>query len=323
METPRIKLVVPADESGNRLDVFCTHRIEGYSRSHFTKLATSGYITINDQSLKPSHKVKPGEIIKIEMAAPPPIEAQPEEIPLDIVFEDDYLLIVNKPSGMVCHPAAGNYTGTLINGLLHYFSQLKNFSDRIRPGLVHRLDKDTSGLLVVAKDEKTLAQLQTMMKDRLISREYTALVWGKIAQAEGTIDLPMGRSVSDRKVMKVYGAKPREAVTHYQVIKSYEIAELLKVKLQTGRTHQIRVHLSYFGNPVVGDSTYGGRSKSITKLTGPKKQLGLSLLRILDSQALHARKLSFEHPVTKKSMSFSSELPEDFQKAVEILETYS
>ncbi len=323
MEAPRLKLTVPAPESGNRLDVFCTHRIEGYSRSHFTKLATSGYITINGQPLKPSHKVKPGEIIIIEMAAPNPIEAQPEEIPLDIVFEDDYLLIVNKPSGMVCHPAAGNYTGTLINGLLHHFSQLSNFSDRIRPGLVHRLDKDTSGLLVVAKDEKTLAQLQTMMKARLISREYTALVWGKIAQAEGTIDLPMGRSISDRKVMKVYGAKPREAVTHYEVIESYEIAELLKVRLQTGRTHQIRVHLSYFGNPVVGDSTYGGRSKAITRLTGPKKQLGLSLLRVLDSQALHARKLSFEHPVTKEPMSFSSDLPEDFQKAVDILEAYS
>ncbi|MCP4582592.1 MAG: RluA family pseudouridine synthase [candidate division Zixibacteria bacterium] len=323
MDAPILRLEVSEEETGNRLDVFCTHRVEGHTRSHFTKLATAGYITSNGRVLKASYKVKSGDRITLEMVAPPPIDAQPEEIPLDIVHEDDYLLVVNKPSGMVCHPAAGNYSGTLINGLLFYFSQLKNFSDRIRPGLVHRLDKDTSGLLVIAKDEKILAQLQAMMKQRLISREYIALVWGKIAQAEGTIDLPIGRSPSDRKVMKVNGVKPRDAVTHYRVIKSFEIAELVGVKLQTGRTHQIRVHLSYFGTPVVGDSTYGGRSRSITRLTGPKKQIGLSLLKTLDSQALHAQKLSFEHPATGEQMSFQSDLPEDFQKAVEILEAYS
>ena len=323
MDTPLLKIVVPQDEAGNRLDIFCSHKIEGYTRSHFTKLAAGGYISGDGKPLKASHKVKAGEVIYVEMAAPPPIEAEPEDIPLEIVFEDNYLIVVNKPSGMVSHPAAGNYSGTLINALLHHFRRLKDFSDKLRPGLVHRLDKDTSGLLVVAKDEQTLATLQAMMKKREISRIYEALVWGHLPQIEGTIDLPMGRSPSDRKIMKVYGVKPREAVTHYTVIKSYELAEHLEVRLETGRTHQIRVHLAYFGNPVIGDPDYGGRAKSIIRLTGPKKQLGQALLKVLGSQALHARKLSFKHPVSHEDMRFVSDLPSDFQKAVEILESNS
>lgn len=319
MKTPILKLAVSENEHGSRVDVFCTHKIEGFSRSHFTKLAAAGHITIDNQPVKASHKVRPGETLVVEMAPPPPIEAQPEDIPLDIIYEDEFLLIVNKPSGMVCHPAAGNYTGTLVNGLLYYFSKLKDFSEKIRPGLVHRLDKNTSGLLVIAKTEQILAQLQAMMKKRLIERKYTALVWGKMGQVDGTIDLPLGRSPSDRKKMKVFGAKNRESITHYKVVKSYSIAEMLSVKLQTGRTHQIRVHLSYYGHPVIGDPTYGGRSKSVVKFTGKKKQLALSLLRILESQALHAKHLSFEHPVTKEMMEFSSDLPDDIQKAIEIL----
>jgi 23S rRNA pseudouridine1911/1915/1917 synthase len=321
MSNPILKLTVPESESGIRLDIFCAHKVESHTRSHFTKLAAAGHITKNDIALKASYKVRTGDRIVIEMAAPPPLEAEPENLPLNIIYEDDYLLVVNKESGVVCHPAAGNYSGTLINSLLYHFSNLKDFSDKLRPGLVHRLDKDTSGLLLVAKDEQTLAMLQGMMKSRLITREYAALVWGKLAQAEGTIDLPMGRSPGDRKIMKVYGAKPREAVTHYRVVKSYTIAELLRVKLETGRTHQIRVHLSHFGHPVVGDPTYGGRSKMLTRLTGPKKQLGLSLLQALTSQALHARSLSFEHPHSHELMEFTSELPDDFQKAIEILES--
>ena len=323
MKAPVLKIIVGSNENGLRLDVFCTRKIEGYSRSHFTKLAAAGYIKLNDKSAKPSHKVKAGELFIIEMAAPPPIEAQSENIPLDIRYEDDYLLIVNKPSGMVSHPAAGNYSGTLINGLLYYLSNLKGFSDKIRPGLVHRLDKDTSGLLVIAKDEQTLALLQKMMKDRLIERQYKALVWGRMPNAEGTIDLPLGRSPSDRKKMRVYGTKNRESVTHYKVVKTYSIAELLTVKLQTGRTHQIRVHTSYFGNPVVGDSTYGGRSKAVIKFSGTNKRLALALLRELDSQALHAYSLALEHPVTKEQLSLTSDIPDDMQKAIAILESYN
>lgn len=319
MDNPILKLTVPENESGNRLDIFCARKVEDHTRSHFTKLASSGHITLNDKKLKPSYKVKTGDLIIVELAAPPPLEAEPEDIQLNIVYEDEFLLIVNKQSGIVCHPAAGNYNGTLINGLLFHFKSLQNFSDKLRPGLVHRLDKDTSGLLVIAKTEQMLATLQKMMRKRTITREYAALVWGKLPQAEGTIDLPMGRSPSDRKVMKVNGIKARDAITHYNVIHTFNIAELVRVKLETGRTHQIRVHLSYFGNPVVGDPTYGGRSKSVMKLTGPKKQLGLSLLKTLETQALHAKQLSFIHPKTQKEMCFTSELPEDFQKAVEIL----
>lgn len=322
MKTPILKLSVPADEDGIRLDIFCSHKVNGHSRNYFTKLANAGYIKIGERKRKPSHKVKAGELIELEMTTPPPLDAQPEEMKLDIIYEDNYLLVVNKPSGMVCHPAAGNYTGTLINGLLYHFSNLKNFSNKIRPGLVHRLDKDTSGLLVVAKDEKTLSALQALMKKRLIERTYFALVWGKMPQAEGTIDLPLGRSRSDRKKMKVFGISNRQAITHYEVINSYVIAEMLKIKLGTGRTHQIRSHLSYFGNPVVGDPTYGGRSKAVMKFTGPKKQYALSLLRVLDRQALHASKLSFKHPVTGEEMNFDSNLPEDIQKTIEILRSH-
>jgi 23S rRNA pseudouridine1911/1915/1917 synthase len=320
MNSPILKLTVPEIEQGNRLDIFCAHKVEGYSRNHFTKLATAGHITVNGKPAKPSHKVKTGELVVIEMASPPPIEAEPENIPLEIIFEDDYLLVVNKPADMVCHPAAGNYAGTLINALLYHFSHLKDFSDKIRPGLVHRLDKDTSGLLVVAKDEKTLALLQTMMLKRAIERRYTALVWGKMPQKEGTIDLPLGRSPADRKIMKVFGAKNRASITHFKVVKSYPIAELLEINLQTGRTHQIRVHLSYYGNPVVGDPTYGGRSKAVKRFQSREKQLALSLLRVLSRQALHATTLSFTHPITQKPMQFASELPEDFKRAMEVLE---
>lgn len=320
MNTLILKLVVPKEEHGVRLDVFCTHKIEGYSRSHFIKLATAGHIKLNGKAVKPSYKIKTGEILILEMVAPPPIEAQAEDIPLDIIFEDEYLLVVNKPSGMVCHPAAGNYSGTLINGLLYYFSRLQEFSDKIRPGLVHRLDKDTSGLLVIAKDEKTLAALQALMKKRLIDREYIALTWGKLPQAEDTIDLPLGRSPGDRKKIRVYGTKNRRSITHYKVLRSYSIAEMLSVKLQTGRTHQIRVHLSYFGNPVIGDPTYGGRSKAVMKFTGKKKLLALSLLRVMTSQALHAQNLSFKHPATENTMNFTSDLPQDMQDTIAILE---
>jgi len=320
MSEPVVKIIVPADEAEIRLDIFCTHKIEGFSRNFFTKLAASDNITINGKPAKASHKVKPGEQVVIKMATPPPIEATPEDIPLNIVFEDDYLLIIDKPAGIVCHPAAGNYTGTMINGLLHYFEGLKDFSDKMRPGLVHRLDKDTSGLLVVAKTEQSLAKLQTTLKARDIERIYTAIVWGKMPSAKGEIDLPLGRAREDRKKMKVFGQGQRQAVTYYEVQKKYSIGELLRIKLGTGRTHQIRVHLSYFGNPVMGDPTYGGRAKAVQKLTGKNRQLGMDILGAISRQALHATQLSFDHPITGKHLSFGSKLPDDINAVIDILE---
>jgi 23S rRNA pseudouridine1911/1915/1917 synthase len=322
MTEPILKLSVPNTEAGLRLDIFCTHKVEGFSRSFFTKLAASDNILIDGKPAKASHKVKTGEHVIIQMASPQPIEAASENIPLNIVYEDDQLLVINKPAGMVCHPAAGNYTGTLINGLLYYFAGHHNFSDKLRPGLVHRLDKDTSGLLVVAKDEQTLARLQTILKARQIERIYTAIVWGKMPSYDGVIDLPLGRSHEDRKKMKVYGQGQREALTYYEVIKKFPLAEMLRIKLGTGRTHQIRVHLSYFGNPVVGDPTYGGRAKAVQKLTGKNRQIGITLLGAISRQALHASNLNFEHPSTGKKMMFSSELPEDIGKVLNILESY-
>lgn len=254
------------------------------------------------------------------MVPPPPIEAVAENIPLDIAYEDEYLLVINKPAGMVCHPAAGNYSGTLVNALLYYFSRFKDFADKIRPGLVHRLDKDTSGLLVVAKNEHVLRELQATLKNRAIKRQYMALVWGRMPQPEGIIDLPMGRSGGDRKKMAVFGAKSRDATTNYEVLKTYSIAELVRLKLQTGRTHQIRVHLAYFGNPVVGDPTYGGRARALTRLSGPKRLLAMALLRTINRQALHAWNLGFDHPITGMKINLTCEPPEDFQKTVDLLE---
>jgi 23S rRNA pseudouridine1911/1915/1917 synthase len=321
MTEPILKLTVPVDEAELRLDVFCAHKIEGFSRSFFTKLASSDNITINGKPAKASHKVKPGEQVVIKMASPPPIEAAPEDIPLNIVFEDGHLLVIDKPAGMVCHPAAGNYTGTMINALLHHFEGLKDFSDKLRPGLVHRLDKDTSGLLVVAKTEPALAKLQTALKNREIERIYTAVVWGKMPSAKGEIDLPLGRAREDRKKMKVFGQGQRDALTYYEVQKKYGLGELLRIKLGTGRTHQIRVHLSYFGNPVMGDPTYGGRAKAVQKLTGKNRQLGMRILGRISRQALHATQLSFEHPVTCERLSFECPLPDDIRAIIEILES--
>jgi 23S rRNA pseudouridine1911/1915/1917 synthase len=320
MTGPILRVIVPDSEDGLRVDVFCTHKIEGFSRSFFSKLCASDHITINGKPVKSSHKVKVGEHIVIEMVSPPPVEAVPENIALDIAYEDEYLVVVNKPAGMVSHPAAGNYTGTLINALLHHFSTLKEFSDKLRPGLVHRLDKDTSGLLVAAKDEKTMIALQRLLKDRLIERIYTAIIWGKMPQPSGSIDLPLGRCPVDRKKMRVYGQGQREAITYYDVVKNYSLAEMLRIKLGTGRTHQIRVHLSYFGNPVVGDPTYGGRAKAVTKLTGSKRDTALGLLRVIERQALHASNLNFTHPITGIPLRLSSALPDDIQKVVNLLE---
>jgi 23S rRNA pseudouridine1911/1915/1917 synthase len=321
MTEPVLKIIVPFEEAETRLDIFCAHKIEGLSRSYFTKLAASGNITINGKTAKASHKVKPGEQVIIKIISPPPIEATPEDIPLNIVFEDEYLMVIDKPAGMVCHPAAGNYTGTLINAVLHHFAGLKNFDDKLRPGLVHRLDKDTSGLLVVAKTEQTLAKLQSALKARDIERTYTAVVWGKMPSTKGEIDLPLGRAPDDRKKMKVFGKGQRQALTFYEVQKKYSVGELLQIRLGTGRTHQIRVHLAYFGNPVIGDPTYGGRAKAVLKLSAKDRRLGMSILGVISRQALHATKLRFDHPITGRTMSFDSELPKDIQAVIDILES--
>ena len=315
-----LKLSVPADCEGERLDIFCARKVADRTRSYFTKLASSGHISVDGKPSKASLKVKRGMSVEIELVSPPPIEAEPENIPVNIVYEDKRIIVINKAAGMVVHPAAGNYEGTLVNALLHYFGQKKSEAiDPVRLGLVHRLDKDTSGLLIVAKDEQALAYLQKHLKERNIKRAYRALTWGNIDPDKGTIDLPIGRSEKDRKKMRVNPRHGRDAVTHYEIIERFKGCDLLSVRLETGRTHQIRVHLSYYGHPVVGDPAYNGRSKYLKRL-GKNEITRLSpLLGILQRQALHAAELTLPHPDDGREISLNCELPDDFAGAISIL----
>ena len=316
----KIKLTVPEDLAGERLDIFCARKVLDRTRSYFTKLASSGHITVDGNPAKPALKVKAGMKVEIEVVASPPIEAEPEDIPLDIIYEDERIIIIDKPPDMVVHPAAGNYEGTLVNAILfHLGDRAKNEFDMTRLGLVHRLDKDTSGLLVVAKDEQALAFLQKHLKDRNIGRQYKALIWGNIEPQSGKIDLPIGRSEKDRKIMTVNPRNGRSAVTHYEVIERMKFGDLLEIKLETGRTHQIRVHLSHFGHPVIGDPTYGGRSKYLKRFNGKELTRVSPLMGILQRQALHAFRLTLPHPDDNRIMIFESDLPDDFMEALDYL----
>lgn len=320
MTRTKLKLAVSGDLQGLRLDIFCSRKVSDRTRSYFTKLASSGHISVDGKTARPSFKVKKGMQVEIELIEPPPLKAKPEDIPLDIIYEDDRVAVVDKPAGMVVHPAAGNYEGTLINALMHHFSEtIGRQYDPVRPGLVHRLDKDTSGLLVIAKDERGLAFLQRELKERRIERHYKAICWGNLEPNRGTIDLPIGRSDRDRKKMVVYPRVGREAVTHYEVLERLGLADLVLLKLETGRTHQIRVHLSHYGHPIAGDPTYGGRSKYIRRLQGTNRQAATRLMGILLRQALHAFRLEFPHPDDSRMLGFESELPEDISEALEYL----
>ena len=320
MTVNKLKLNVPEELQGLRLDIFCSRKVTDRTRSYFTKLATSGHILIDGKPVKPSLKVKTGMLIEVELVAPPPIEAEPENIELDIVYEDNRIAVVNKSAGMVVHPAAGNYEGTLINALLHHFGRpIEAGLDTIRPGMVHRLDKDTSGLLVIAKDERALAFLQKELQERRIKRIYQALVWGNMTSDSGTIDLPVGRSERDRKKMTIYPRHGREAVTHYRVEERLELATLTRIKLETGRTHQIRVHMSHFGHPVLGDPAYGGRTTYLRRLAKKDKTVGVALLRKIQRQALHAIELELPHPDDNRIMKFVSELPDDILSILDYL----
>ena len=320
MASHNLRLSVPAELEGERLDIFCARKVSDRTRSYFTKLAASGHITVDGKAARASLKVKKGMNIEIELVSPPPLEAAPEDIPLEIVYEDPRIIIINKAAGMVAHPAAGNYEGTLVNALLHHFGQQNTEGmDPVRLGLVHRLDKDTTGLLAVAKDERALAVLQKNLKARNIKRKYKALVWGNIDPPNGIIDLPIGRSERDRKRMQVNTRNSRDAVTHYELEERFDRCDLLSVRLETGRTHQIRVHLSYYGHPVVGDPTYGGRSKYFRRFDKKDTVRYSPLMSILERQALHASELRLPHPDDGREMMFKSEMPFDMREAITFL----
>ncbi|MEW5797969.1 MAG: RluA family pseudouridine synthase [Bacteroidota bacterium] len=314
------ELHIPPGQSKERLDAYLTSHIENATRTKVQEAIKNGEITVNGRNIRPSYLLQPNDIITVNLNRPDPPEVKAEAIPLEIVYEDDYLLVVNKPAGMVTHPAYKNYSGTLVNALMYHSEKLSQLHseedeefDTVRPGIVHRLDKDTSGLLVVAKDETTHQKLAKQFAAKTSEREYHAIVWGRFKQRSGVIDAPLGRSKRDRKKVAVI-ADGKNAVTEYEVIEQFDYLALVKLHLRTGRTHQIRVHLAHIHHPVFGDETYGGREIVIGGIEGKKKAEVKNLLEMMPRQALHAKKLGFVHPVTKEMMRFESELPEDMQR---------
>lgn len=303
---------VKSDDKGKRLDAYVAEATE-LSRSAATKLIESGDVTVNGKKSEKKYPVKENDEIAVIIPEAEEYEAQPENIPLNVVYEDADIIVINKPSGMVVHPAPGNYTGTLVNALLyHCKDSLSGIGGVMRPGIVHRIDKDTSGLLVVAKNDQAHRALSEELGYHGIEREYHALVRGGFRESSGTVDLPIGRHPIDRKKMAVIksGENAREAVTHYEVIRAYGQITYLKLKLETGRTHQIRVHMSYLGHALLGDEVYASTKTLFEKQHAP----------LFDGQILHAKKLSLTHPRTNERMTFECELPDNFKKLIEILE---
>ncbi|MBU0487125.1 MAG: RluA family pseudouridine synthase [Bacteroidetes bacterium] len=310
-----------------RIDKFLTNRLENTSRSRIQNAADAGNILVNDKAVRSSYKIKPGDVISIVLSFPPSeVEVIPEDLPLDIVYEDDHVVVINKESGMVVHPAYGNYSGTLVNALAYHFKDLPLFSSgEMRPGLVHRIDKDTTGLLVVAKTELAMTRLAKDFFDRKIYRRYIALVWGDFEENEGTVIGNIGRNLKNRKVMDVFpdGDFGKHAVTHYKVLERFRYVSVVECRLETGRTHQIRVHMRSIKHPLFNDTEYGGseilRGTRFTKY----KQFVNNCFELCPRQALHARSIGFKHPATGKEMIFDAELPADIASCIEKWRNYS
>lgn len=320
------RFTVDPGQSAMRIDKFLSNRIENVSRSKLQAAADAGNILVNNQAIKSNYKVKPNDDIQIVMDYPRrELKIIPEDIPLDIVYEDDQLIVVNKPPGLVVHPGHGNYSGTLVNGLAYYFKDLPLFNSvDPRPGLVHRIDKDTSGLLVVAKTELAKTKLSLQFFEKTTERRYQALVWGSVKEDEGTVEGNIGRSLKNRQVFTVFpeGDFGKPAITHYKVLRRIGYVTLVECRLETGRTHQIRVHMKHINHTIFNDSNYGGdqilRGTTYTKY----KQFVQNCFKMLPRQALHAKTLGFIHPTTNEKMTFNSELPEDMTLAIEKWENY-
>lgn len=308
-----------------RIDKYLLHKLSGVSRTKIQAAAEAGNILVNDKDVKSSYKVKPRDVIALLLPHPPRVfELIAEDIPIDITYEDDEIIIVNKRPGLVVHPGYSNYTGTLVNALLWHFQHLPKSTSETRPGLVHRLDKDTSGVMVVAKTEYSLAFLAKQFFDRTNDRRYQALVWGDFEEDEGVITGNIGRSLKDRKVQDVFpdGDEGKHAVTHWKVLERFGYVTLVECKLETGRTHQIRVHMQHIGHPLFNDSTYGGdRIRKGTTFT-KYKQFVDNCFELCPRQALHAKSLGFIHPKTKNEIVFDSELPADMQALIEKWRAY-
>jgi 23S rRNA pseudouridine1911/1915/1917 synthase len=307
-----------------RVDKFLMNFIENATRNKIQAAAKEGNIWVNQNPVKSNYKVKAGDKVQV-MFEHPPYEnlLVPEDIPLNIVYEDEVLLVVNKPAGIVVHPGHGNYSGTLVNALLYHFKDLPLNSDS-RPGLVHRIDKDTSGLLVVAKTAEAMTHLSRQFFDKTSTREYIALAWGVFSEVSGTIEGHIGRSLKNRLQMDVFEDESfgKPAITHYKVLEDLRYVSLIQCQLETGRTHQIRAHLKHIGHPLFNDERYGG-NKILKGTTFTKyKQFVDNCFKLLPRQALHAKTLGFEHPITKKVLTFNTDLPEDFTACLEKWRAY-
>ncbi len=291
------KIIAESKDSEKRIDIFLTERVDR-TRSAVVLLIEGGAVKVNGQSVKKKYKMKPGDEVEVELPEPTELNLEAENLPVDIVYEDEYLLVVNKPQGMVVHPAPGNYGGTLVNALLwHCKDSLSSINGVIRPGIVHRIDKDTSGLLIVAKTDEAHLGLAEQIKEHSFLREYVGIVYGRLREKEGSIAKPIGRHPTDRKKMAVTLKNSKPAMTHYKVLEEYDGFSLVNFRLETGRTHQIRVHMASIGHAIYGDPVYS-----------PKNLLPKNYHK----QFLHAKKIGFIHPITKEYLEFDSEIPEYF-----------
>ncbi|QIB26270.1 RluA family pseudouridine synthase [Caloranaerobacter azorensis] len=297
-----IELVVE-DDIDERVDSYLAKKLEEASRSYIKKLIKDGHIKVNNLQVKPKYVVNKGDVITVELPEPEKLELIPQDLPIEIVYEDEDVAVVNKPRGMVVHPAPGNYSGTLVNALLYHLESLSTINGVVRPGIVHRIDKDTSGLLMIAKNDFAHIELSKQLKEHSITRIYYALVEGNIKVDNGTINAPIGRHPVDRKKMAVTDRNSKRAITHFKVLERFGQYTLIEAKLETGRTHQIRVHMSHIKHPLVGDLVYGSKKNEF-------KQEG---------QLLHAKVIGFIHPRTKEYMEFDSELPDYFKKVLDVL----
>ncbi len=312
-EGKRSEFIVAEGEQGLRLDVFLPQKDPTLSRSQAKRLIEDGDAIVDGKAVRASHRLKPGEMISLRKPAPVPSEIVPEAIPLSILYEDGAIIVVDKPAGMVVHPAAGNYSGTLVNALQYHCRNLSGIGGVMRPGIVHRLDKGTSGLMVAAKSDEAHRHLAEQFKRRQVSKCYTALVHGNLREDEGVADAPVGRHPVERKKMSTASRRGKTALTRWTVLERFGAFTLLEAKIETGRTHQIRVHLSALGHPVAGDSVYGASKRAVET---PALR---AVLKKLSRQALHASSLSFAHPVTGKEMTFESPLPADLAEVIRTL----
>ena len=320
------RIVADSGQTLIRIDKFLMDRLPNVTRTKIQDGIHDGFVRVNEKPVKPNYKVHPADVITVSLPQPPrDTDIIPENIPLNIVYEDSHLLVVNKPAGMVVHPAYQNWSGTLVNALTYHFQNLPEMKGNVgRPGLVHRIDKDTSGLLVIAKTEKAMTSLARQFFDHSIERTYQAIIWGIPEPAQGTIDVFVGRSLKDRRITTAFpeGDFGRNAITHYKLITDLRYVSLIECKLETGRTHQIRAHMKYIGHPIFNDETYGGNEVIKGTVFTKYRQFVDNCFKIIPRQALHAKTLGFIHPDTNEFIQFDSELPSDFKEALEKWDHY-